>query len=129
MGLLDRFKRNRDPAAAPAPPPQPAPNPVAAPASGSGTTQIDREHCLLHAPFEWKAVPSDQPLEFDFRNQTIPEQLMITVLIARESFSGPKLREVAEQLTEMRIKVLSRLTEGRSVASPVQYQSGSGQVE
>jgi len=33
----------------------------------AGVTRIEREHFLLHAPFQWVAVPGDKPLEFEFQ--------------------------------------------------------------
>ena len=127
MGLFSFFKRKTVPAQIPSPIPSREENPATT--NSPDTTHIDREHFMLQAPFEWKAVPSDQPLEFDFRNQTLPEQLIVTVLLARERFSGLQLQQVAEQLSNTRLNALARLSEGKVVASPVNFMRGSGQVE
>ena len=81
MGLFDFFKKTR-----PLRPLKPA---VSAPATvvpppNPGTTRIERDYFTLHAPFEWKAVPPTGELQYEFRNQTLPEQLIVTVLLARD---------------------------------------------
>jgi hypothetical protein len=98
-----------------------------------GTTRIEREHFLLHAPFQWMAVPAEDsaanPLEFEFRNKTLPEQLIVTVLLARAPFDERTRRSVAEDLVTKRLKALAQISNGHAVHSPVDYRSGSGQVE
>ncbi len=95
----------------------------------SETTRIEREHFLIHVPYEWKAVRGDDPLEFEFRNQTLPEQLIVTVMLAGKPLLEQTLRSAVERLVELRLAALAELSRGKAVCSPVGYQSDSGQVE
>ncbi len=97
--------------------------------SNSGVTRIEREHFLLHAPFEWKAVPGENPLEFQFRNQTLPEQLIVTVMLAGTPFDHDELRPIAEDFAARRVEAYKQLSGGKAIASSVSIQSASGQVE
>lgn len=100
------------------------------PQSGNpGVTKIEREHFLLHAPFQWKAVPSDNPLEFEFRNQTLAEQLIVTVLIARTPLAQAQVQQVASELAEKRLNALRTISNGHATHSPPRIQTGSGQAE
>ncbi len=134
MGIFD-FLKKKTPLVEPIQAPPVSAPPVASspatptPPANPGVSQIEREHFLLHAPFQWVAVPGDNPLEFDFRNQTLKEQLMVTVLIAREPFTGPTRRSVAEDLAKKRLSALASISNGRAVHSTPQLQSGSDQVE
>ena len=132
MGIGDFFKKKTpavQPVAVPPPPPPPSPSRAARPPEKPGVTKIEREHFLLHAPFQWVAVPGDNPQEFEFRNQTLREQLIITVLLARERFSEPKLQPLAEDLANKRINALAKISNGKAVHSPLQPRTGSGQAE
>jgi len=133
MGISDFFKKKtpaeQRPASAPAPPPPSSPPGAARSPGNPGITKIEREHFLLHAPFQWIAVPGDNPHEFEFRNQTLREQLIITVLLAREPFSASKLQPLGEDLANKRIKALATISNGKAVHSPLQPRTGSGQAE
>jgi len=131
MGFFNLFKRKSVAASTPSivKLPQAEAAPSNAAASSSKHSSIEREHFTLQVPFEWNEVPSDEQLKFEFRNQTLPEQIIVTVLLTKDRFSDARLRQVAEQLTNMRLDVAKRVSGGRAVASPAQFQSGSGQVE
>ena len=111
------------------------PRPDAPPRPGTqrpgepGVTKIEREHFLLHVPFHWVAVPGDRPLEFEFHNQTLPEQLIVTVLLAREPLPPSQVEQVAGELAEMRLSALREVSGGRAVHSTPQVQTGAGQAE
>ena len=95
----------------------------------AGSTQIDREHFVLHVPFQWVAVPGDNPLEFEFRNQTLREQLIVTVLLTQQPADAATRRSMAERLASLRLRGLDTLSNGRAVHSPVKFQTGSDQAE
>jgi len=94
-----------------------------------GTTRIEREHFLLHAPFEWKAVPPTKELEYEFRNQTLPEQLIVTVLLTRESMDASRRRLVVQELTNTRLRSIAQFSGGQARHSPPQENEGDGQCE
>jgi hypothetical protein len=97
--------------------------------SNPGVTRIEREHFLLHAPFQWKAIASENPLEFEFHNQTLPEQLIVTVMLAQTPFAQDELLPIAEEFAARRVEAYEQLSGGRAIASPVSIQSAAGQVE
>jgi len=124
MGLFDFLKHRSRPS-------NEISNPPATPNAGGGqaksqTTSIEREHFSLQAPFEWKFVRSENSLEFEFRNQTLPEQLIVTVLLTKALLSVDQLKVVGQQLMGTRLKALEQLgATGRVVSQQV----GSGQFE
>jgi hypothetical protein len=125
MGLFDRFKKQQ-----PSPPQSPAPSPTpVVPPANPGTTRIEREHFLLHAPFEWKAVPPTKELEYEFRNQTLPEQLIVTVLVTREPLDQARRRSVVQDLTNTRLGAIAKLSGGQAQHSSPQQNEGGGQCE
>ena len=128
MAIGDLFRRKAASGSPPAPPPVP-PARMAQPPGNPGTTKIDREHFLLHAPFQWAAVPGDNPAEFEFRNQTLPEQMIVTVLLAREPFGVAQLQPLSEDLARKRLNALATISNGKAVNSPLRSQAGSGQAE
>jgi hypothetical protein len=128
MEPRDSFKETI-PAAAPSPPPPPPPTSAARPFGNPGVTKIEREHFLIHAPFQWVAFPGDNPLEFEFRNQTLREQLIVTVLLTREPLGQSQVEELAMDLANKRLNALRALSKGKAVHSPPQLQRGSGQAE
>ena len=124
MGLFDRFKKQQ-------PVPQssaPSPAPIVPPAN-PGTTRIEREHFLLHAPFEWKAVPPTKELEYEFRNQTLPEQLIVTVLLTRELLDETRRRSAVQDLVNTRLGAIAKLSGGLAQHSTPQQNQGGGQCE
>ena len=123
MGLRDFFMKKRPKAATSA-----APS-LALPADNPGVTKIEREHFLLHAPFQWVAIPGDNPLEFEFRNQTLHEQLIVTVLLARKPLNQDQLQQFAKELGEKRLNAISTVSHGRSVHAPLQVKAESGDAE
>jgi hypothetical protein len=124
MGLFDFLKKRQPP-----PPPQsPAPAPIAAP-SNPGTTRIEREHFLLHAPFEWKAVPPTKELEYEFRNQTLPEQLIVTVLLTNEPLDASRRRSIVQDLTTRRLQAIAQLSNRQAEHAPPQHNEGGDQCE
>jgi hypothetical protein len=134
VGIRDLFKKSRTTKTATAlGPPSTGPSTVAPQAAQSpgnpGVTKIEREHFHLHAPFQWVAVPGDNPLEFEFRNQTLREQLIVTLLLPREPLAAAKLQMLAEDFGNKRLSALATLSNGRAVHSPLRIQSGSGQAE
>lgn len=124
MRLFDRFKKQQPSLQSAAPCPAPVVPPV-----NSGTTRIEREHFLLHAPFEWKAVPPTKELEYEFRNQTLPEELIITVLLTRESLNEARRRSVVQDLTNARLGAIAKLSGGQAQHSAPQQNEGDGQCE
>ena len=125
MGLFDFFKKREPP-----PPAAPAAAPASiVPPSNPGTTRIECEHFLLHAPFEWKAVPPTKELEYEFRNQTLPEQLIVTVLLSREPLDATRRRSVVQDLTNTRLRAVAQLSGGQAQHSPPQQNEGGGQCE
>jgi hypothetical protein len=98
-------------------------------AENPGVTRIEREHFLLHAPFQWKAVPGDDPLQYEFVNQTLREQLVATVMLPRETIQPEMFRKLAEELATGRWRALATLSKGRAILSPLQFQEASGQCE
>ena len=102
---------------------------VVPPPGNPGTTKIDREHFLLHAPFQWVAVAGDNPLEFEFRNQTLPEQLIVTVLLTPNPLDQTQLQQVAKDLAEKRLDALRTVSAGHAVHSAPQIQAGPEQAE
>jgi hypothetical protein len=134
MGIRDFFKKQQPAVGGPVSVPASAPRPAGArpgsqPPGNPGVTKIDREHFTLHAPFQWLAEPGDNPLEFEFRNQTLREQLIVTVLLAREPFDAAGLQPLAEELANARLRALDTISNGQAVHSPLRLQSGSGQSE
>jgi hypothetical protein len=128
MALFDFFKKRQSPP--PSVRPRPAPTSATiAPPSNPGTTRIEREHFLLHAPFEWKAVPPTKELEYEFRNQALPEQLIVTVLLTREAMDASRRRSVVQDLTNTRLRAIGQLSSGRAQHSPPQQNEGDGQCE
>src|SRR5205814_467852 len=69
---------------------------------------------------------SERPLEFEFRNQTLPEQLIVTVLLTKSLLPLDHVERLAHELMESRLKALRQL--GAS-AGEVSRQGGSGQFE
>lgn len=125
MGMFD-FLKKRQP---PAPVTRAAVQAPLVPPSNSGTTRIEREHFLLHAPFEWKAVPPTQELEWEFRNQNLPEQLIVTVFLTREPLDAPSRRSVVRDLTNTRLRAIAQLSAGQFEHPPPQPNDGEGQCE
>jgi len=68
-------------------------------------------------------------MEFEFRNQKLKDQLIVTVLIPREPFNAAKQRWIAEDLANKRLAALASVSGGRAVHSPLQFLSGSDQIE
>jgi hypothetical protein len=130
MGFRDLFKKQTK-AASPSDPviPPPKPAPPVDPPSNAGVTKIERDHFLLYAPFQWIAVPGENPLEFEFRNQTLREQLIITVAFLTEPSDQAKSQWIAEELAKKRLSVLATISNGHAVHLPLRFQSGSGQSE
>ncbi len=124
MGLFDRFKKQQPSPQSPAP----SPAPIVPPAN-PGTTRIEREHFLMHAPFEWKAVPPTKELEYEFRNQTLPEQLIVTVLLTREPLDEDRRRSVVQDLTTTRLGAIAKLSGGKAQHAAPQQNEGDGQCE
>ncbi|HPF41741.1 MAG TPA: hypothetical protein PK093_24140 [Phycisphaerae bacterium] len=126
MGLFDFLKKRQ-----PSPPDESlvrASAPIAPP-SPHGTTRIEREHFLLHAPFEWTAVPPTKDLEYEFRNQTLPEQLIVTVILPGEPLDATKRRLVVHDLTNARLRAVSQLSSGQAEHSTPRSNEGTGQYE
>lgn len=124
MGLFDRFRER---------PPTPGP-PPSGPASPSqrrksGGTRIERKDFQLHIPFDWVEMPSEKPLEFEFRNTWFKEQLIVTVLLCREPLDETKRQRLAEELVKIRLDALATVLRGQGIHSPVDFRSGSDQIE
>ncbi|HZZ42859.1 MAG TPA: hypothetical protein VFE58_07965 [Tepidisphaeraceae bacterium] len=103
----------------------------AAPAANKpGTTRIEREHFILHAPFEWIHIPGHDPMQFEFRNQSLPDQLIVSVFLAREPFADVAARRaMAKQLADKRIDAIRQLSNGKAVLSECSPSDGSTQTE
>lgn len=124
MGLFDRFKKQQ-----PSPQSSAASTSPIVPSANPGTTRIEREHFLLHLPFEWRAVPPTKELEYEFHNQTLPEQLIVTVLLTREPLDEVRRRSVVQDLTNTRLGAIAKLSDGQAQHSPPQRNEGDGQCE
>jgi hypothetical protein len=74
-------------------------------------------------------VPGDNPLEFEFRNQTLREQLIVTVLLTREPLGPSQVESAATELEETRLGALRTISNGHAVHSAPQLQTGSDQAE
>jgi hypothetical protein len=124
MGLFDWFKKQQ-------PSPQPsAPSPSQiVPSANPGTTRIERGYFLLHAPFEWKAVPPTKELEYEFWNQTLPEQLIVTVLLALEPMDAAHRRSVVQDLTNIRLGAIAKLSGSQAQHSAPQQNEGDDECE
>jgi hypothetical protein len=128
MGMFDSFKRKQE---NPASPPAPVASPPTGPPAGqqANFTTIDRENFTVVAPFQWKLIPGTNPSEFEFRNQTLPEQLMVTVLLFRESQAPDSLSSTAERLTAARVNAIRGLSNGKAAIEPVHLSQAPNQAE
>jgi hypothetical protein len=130
MGLRDFFRKQWSKTGMSAHSPERTPPPSPALADDNpGVTKIEREHFLLHAPFQWVAVPGDNPLEFEFRNQTLREQLIVTVLLPRDPLDQGQRHQVAKDLAEKRLNGICTVSSGRSVHSSPEIKAGAGETE
>jgi hypothetical protein len=127
MGMPDRFRQN-DPLdpnegiGANAPRVTYSPKPV-------DTTDVDQIHLSLRLPFEWREFPPDKPFEFEFRNQKIPEQLLVTVMLAQSPFSNAQMNEIGEQLLSQRRDGVARLSEGKAILAIPTHQTKFGHLD
>ncbi len=103
--------------------------PVATSSGRLVSTRIEREHFLIHAPLQWVEVPGEKPTEFEFRNQTLPEQLIVTVWAPRECSTPGKMHHAADFFVKHRLSALATISKGQAIHSPPRFQSGNGQLE
>lgn len=101
----------------------------AVPSPNPGITSIDVEHFVLELPFAWEAVPITAKHEYEFRNQNIPEQLIVSILLNRESLDLARRRSVVQKLTEVRLGAIAELAKGRAEHSVPQKYEGNDQCE
>ena len=120
MGLFDRFRERP-----PAPGPPPSGPPSASQSRKSEGTRIERKDFQIHIPFDWVEMPSEKPLEFEFRNTWFKEQLFVTVLLLREPLDEAKRQRMAEELVKIRLDALATVSKDQAVHSPTDFRSGS----
>ena len=119
MGFFDHFKRKEKPASAP-PAPEPAPE-------SSATTTADRPDFTLSVPFRWEAVPSQEG--YEFRNRTLPEQIVVTVLQHKRDLPADELEEAITRLVNVRRSAIGQLSAGKAVLRETVLTRSNGQVE
>ena len=119
MSIFDRFKRKSKRADA-----------VAAvdPTPGdSDTTTADRPDFTLSVPFRWEAVPCDEG--YDFRNRTLPEQIVVTVLQHKRELAPDELEESITRLVAHRRGAIAQLSAGKAVLGETVLTHSDSQVE
>jgi hypothetical protein len=119
MGFFSRFKRK-------AKLPTAAPTAQMLPGSDA-TTTADRPDFTLSVPFRWEAVPSEEG--YEFRNQTLPEQIIVTVLPHKREMGVDELEEVVTGLVALRRKAIGELSAGKARVGETVLVHSEGQVE
>jgi len=119
MGFFDRFRRNPKPAAV-AQAPEQAPD-------SSATTTADRPDFTLSVPFRWEAVPCDDG--YEFRNRTLPEQIIVMVLQHKRELATRELEEAVTRLAAVRRDAIGELSAGKAVLGETLLTRSNSQVE
>lgn len=109
--------------------PSVVPMPAPSPASSAGTTKIERDHFVLHLPFQWEAVPSTDPLKLELWNKTLREQIIVSINLNRSPLSEAEQESTANGFARARLDAISKISNGQAVCSPVRIQKGNDQVE
>ena len=119
MGFFDRFKRKEKPPDA-APTSEPAPD-------SNATTTAERPDFTLSVPFRWEAVPCNEG--YEFRNRTLPEQIIVTVLQHKRELAPDELEDSIMRLVTVRRNAIGQLSAGKAVLSDTTLTRANGQVE
>ena len=119
MGFLDRFRRKPNLATV-----APAVEPLA---DANATTTADRPDFTLSVPFRWEAVACDEG--YEFRNHTLPEQIIVTVLQHKRELASEELEEVVTRLVAHRRSAIGQLSAGKAVLGETELTRANGQVE
>jgi hypothetical protein len=119
VGFFDRFKRKEKPPDA-APAAEPAPD-------SNATTTAERPDFTLSVPFRWEAVPCDEG--YEFRNRTLPEQIIVTVVQHKRELAADELDEAIMRLVSIRRNAIGQLSAGKAVLSETTLTRANGQVE
>lgn len=110
-------------------PPSAVPTPAPIPASAAGTSRIERDHFVLHLPFQWEVVPSTDPLTLELWNKTLREQIIVSIRLSRSPLGEAEQEATANRFVNARLDALSKLSNGQTSSSPVRVQKSNGQVE
>lgn len=87
-------------------------------------TSIEGREFALHLAFRWERVPSESSLEF--RNQNLPEQLIITARQTRERLSERDRSLVLSKIVDVHQDALRKLLEGSvQISTPEQVHKGA----
>jgi hypothetical protein len=91
------------------------------------TTTADRPDFTLSVPSRWEAVDCESG--YEFRNRTLPEQIIVTVLRHKREMGAAELDCVLERLVTARRNGIAKLSSGKARLGETSLRRGNGQVE
>ncbi len=78
-------------------------------------------------PFRWISVPCEEG--YEFRNQVLPEQLIVTVLRPQYRLERTELLKTVEQLVGTRIGAIDKLSQGHATFGQPIYNQAENACE
>jgi hypothetical protein len=96
-------------------------------AEKSDTTTADRPDFTLNVPFRWEATPCDEG--YEFRNRTLPEQIVVTVLQHKRDLTADELEESVTRLVAHRRSAIAQLSGGQAVLGETVLKRSNSEVE
>lgn len=89
-------------------------------------TDVEKPEFSLSLSGDWSERPSQDG--FDFVNDSLGEQVLVSVLDAKESLDGAQLREAVEQLVEIRRTSIDQLSGGSAMLTKTESFSISNGI-
>jgi hypothetical protein len=78
-------------------------------------------------PLRWEAVPCDEG--YEFRDRTLPEQIIVTVLEHKRDLTAEELEETVTRLVALRRSAIAQLSAGKAVLGETVFKRSNSEVE
>lgn len=99
---------------------------VAQTSDGKGTS-VDCQEFLLELPFAW--LPTENEASLELRNQTLPEQLIITARSTTEPLTPEARTQVIDAVVIAHSNALKQASKGKVQLSEIQRTASSDECE